>query len=180
MADTRHFPDNVRAVIDKVIATNAYYAYPENILIAMLTDPREHIRELGLRRILKARNNKPEGIRVFKVPTLKFDAQDYVDLINWSECTITEPPLTMGISDTELANLIKKEDVLPISFGKFPCHTQAVEKCLKLVTEAASKVCCEEARNGYIVAKLDLGKLSLRLRIRLNIFQIDFNKIKSI
>lgn len=156
---TRQFPDTVKTVVDKVIATNAYFGHPENILVAMLTDERPHIKELALRRILKARRNKKDGLRVFKVPKLNFDAEDYVDLINWNDCEITEPPLTMQISSDQLESLIRKEDVLPITFGKFPCHTQAVERCVKLVTEAALKVCTEEARNGYILAKLDARRV---------------------
>lgn len=47
--------------IDPVIQRNAYFAHTENILLTMVTDPREHIRELGLRRILKARKMSSQG-----------------------------------------------------------------------------------------------------------------------
>lgn len=155
---SRQFPETITAVVDKAILNNAFYAHPENILIAMLADERKHIRELAVRRILKARNNKPEGVRVFRIPNLNFEAQDYIDLIKWAECTITEPPLTTGLTHGELERFISKADEFSTRFGKFPCHTQAVERCVKLVTEAALKVCSEEARNGYIVAKLDARK----------------------
>ena len=83
-------------VIDPVIQRNAYFGHPENILLAMLTDERKHIRELGLRRILKARtivklpkrttkkrkSTKTTAIREFAIPKLNFEATDYVDLIN--------------------------------------------------------------------------------------------------
>ncbi|CAH1099758.1 unnamed protein product [Psylliodes chrysocephalus] len=119
---------------------------------------KENIRELAVRRILKARNNKPEGVRVFRMPSLNFEALDYIDLIKWAECTITEPPLTTGLTHGELERFISKANEFSTRFGKFPCHTQAVERCVKLVTEAALKVCNEEARHGYIVAKLDARK----------------------
>ncbi|KAK4874453.1 hypothetical protein RN001_013813 [Aquatica leii] len=41
-----------------------------------------------------------------------------------------------------------------ISILKLPCHTQAVERCIRLVTEASSSVCGNEARDGLIRAKL--------------------------
>ncbi|KAK4879050.1 hypothetical protein RN001_004865 [Aquatica leii] len=41
-----------------------------------------------------------------------------------------------------------------IEILKFPCHTQAVERCIKLVTEASSLVCGAEARDGFIRARI--------------------------
>ncbi|CAG9837591.1 unnamed protein product [Diabrotica balteata] len=65
--------------------------------------------------------------------------------------TITEPPLTQHLADKEFWNRVKQ---VPI-FGYFPCHTQAVEKCVKIVTDASIKVCGEECRDGCIRGKLD-------------------------
>lgn len=90
---------------------------------------------------------------VFKVPTIKFDAEDYIDLIDWQSCTVTERPLTMKFTDNDLQNILKENSTL--TFEKFPCHTQAVERCVKLVTEASQKVCGELSRDGYIRAKLE-------------------------
>ena len=36
----------------------------------------------------------------------------------------------------------------------FPCHTQAVERCIKLVTEASNAVCGDNKRDGFIRATL--------------------------
>lgn len=47
-----------------------------------------------------------------------------------------------------------KEDPL-IDFPRLPCHTQAVERAVKLVTESAQNVCGSIAREGYIRAKID-------------------------
>ncbi|ESN92944.1 hypothetical protein HELRODRAFT_165085 [Helobdella robusta] len=41
-----------------------------------------------------------------------------------------------------------------IEFLKLPCHTQAVERMIKLVTEASLSVCGEKARDGFIRTKL--------------------------
>ncbi|CAH0386709.1 unnamed protein product [Bemisia tabaci] len=42
---------------------------------------------------------------------------------------------------------------------EFPCRTQAVERAVKLVTEATSMVCGNEARDGLIRAKPHAQKL---------------------
>ncbi|KAK0066895.1 hypothetical protein Bpfe_003630 [Biomphalaria pfeifferi] len=57
----------------------------ENLLIAMVTDDRDHIKQLGLRRILKALQEQKTGIGKFCIPRLNFDSINYVDLINWQE-----------------------------------------------------------------------------------------------
>jgi len=51
---TRYLKEDFRAIVDTVIQRNGYYAHHENIILSMITDDRETIRELGLRRILKA------------------------------------------------------------------------------------------------------------------------------
>ncbi|KAF2903508.1 hypothetical protein ILUMI_02675 [Ignelater luminosus] len=38
--------------------------------------------------------------------------------------------------------------------GNNPCHTQAVERCIKLVTEASQAVCGDDVRDGFIGVRL--------------------------
>jgi len=77
----------------------------------------------------------------FKVPEkLKFDALEYFDMINLAVCPISEPPVTKAMTDAELRELITMEVTPNFSFPKFPCHTQTVERCVKLATEAAKTV----------------------------------------
>lgn len=166
---SRYLPEELKVVVDPVIQRNAYFGHPENILLAMLTDERKHIRELGFRRILKARateklpkkitkkrkSTETKAIREFAIPKLNFEATDYVDLINWQESHVTEPPLTKNISDEDLKLLVATGDIPVADFPKFPCHTQAVERCVKLVTEASAVVCGAPARDGFIRAKLE-------------------------
>ena len=40
------------------------------------------------------------------------------------------------------------------SFSKIPCHTQAVERLVKLVTEASKAVCGRKSRDGFISARI--------------------------
>lgn len=152
---SRFLPAEIKNIIDPVIQRNGYFSHPENMLLAMLADSRKTVRELGLRRLLKCRQHKLLGpkVREFRVPLLNFKATDYIDLIDWQSVTIIEPPLTVSISDSSLMEMISE---VPSEIGilKFPCHSQAVERCVKLVTEASTAVCGFDARDGYIRSKI--------------------------
>jgi hypothetical protein len=58
----------------------------------MISDEKMNIRELGLRRLLKAKK-KPRKLRSFDIPKINFAATDYVDLIDWQNTVITPTPL---------------------------------------------------------------------------------------
>ncbi|GBM01118.1 hypothetical protein AVEN_27220-1 [Araneus ventricosus] len=61
----------------------------------MLADERRHIRELDVRSIIKARGSSSTvQRRLFVVPKLNFKANQYIDMIDWFKCDVTEPPLT--------------------------------------------------------------------------------------
>lgn len=158
---SRYLPDDLKSIVDPVIQRNAFYAHPENLLLSMITDERKGIRELALRRIMKARSSKKRqgGVRVFRPPCLKFDAVDYTELIDWQSCELTEPPLTKDINDDELQQLIRSAEDSAITFPRFPCHTQAVERCVKIVTESALTVVGEHARDGLVRARLEARKI---------------------
>ena len=84
---TRYLPLSLRTIVDKVIQRNAFFGHQENILLAMVTDVQPHIRELGIRRILKAREERrahETEVRVLKVPQLNFEAKSVLKLINWT------------------------------------------------------------------------------------------------
>ncbi|GBP43074.1 hypothetical protein EVAR_96336_1 [Eumeta japonica] len=90
---TRYLPTTLKNIVDPVIQRNAYFAHPENLLLAMLTDFQPHIRELAARRILKARSAKPKRLRLFQLlPEVNFNASTYYDILDWQE-NITEPPI---------------------------------------------------------------------------------------
>jgi hypothetical protein len=157
---SRYLREDLKSIVDPVIQRNAYYAHPENLLLALITDERQHIRELGIRRVMRARaSKKPQRfIRTFDVPELNFDAADYIDLIDWQTCELTEPPLTKDLSDSDLEQLVHSIESLAVGFPRFPCHNQAVERCVKAVTESALSVIGEQARDGLIRARLSARK----------------------
>ncbi|KAL4712560.1 hypothetical protein ACJJTC_007576 [Scirpophaga incertulas] len=153
-AEFQEIVDELKAVIDPVIERNGFFAHPEHVMITMTQDPRKHIRELGLRRIIKARerDQKRKTIRTYVAPKLNFSATDYTELNDWTNCQFSSPPLLKDVTDDELKTYIKTEEVpkWEILSQKMPVHTQAVERSVKLVSEASAKVCGSAARDGYI------------------------------
>ena len=152
---SRYLPRNIRSVLDIVIQQNGYFGNVENLLLSMITDERPQIRELSLRQILKARRHKRTSVCTFKVPNLNLSADDYIDLSDWqSNEAISEPLDTSGISDDNLLKFINKKETPSIAFPCLPCHTPAVECCIKMVTEASAAARGAERRDGYIKVQM--------------------------
>lgn len=130
---------------------------PENILLSMMVDENMSTRKIALEKLLAAReesfNNKVNKLNC-KLPTINFVATTYYEMIDWST-TYTLPPVMKNIRNEELIIRLSSRDVFrDWDFCKFPCHTVAVERLVKLVTEASSKVCGMDNRNGFIQATL--------------------------
>ena len=95
------------------------------------------------------------NIRKFVVLKLNFQAKEYPDFINWAETTFFEPPFTSNFSDQDITNL----ECHPLAVPAFPCHTQSVERAIRLITEAASSVIGPEARDGFIRQRIKSQKV---------------------
>ncbi|GBN40051.1 hypothetical protein AVEN_89287-1, partial [Araneus ventricosus] len=111
---------------------------------------KKNIRELTVWNILGSRDKKTKnsgGLRFLELAKLNFEAADYADIIDWSNCVVTESPLTMTIKDKVLKEMFKEEHFPAVTFEEFPCPTQSVEPSVKLISEAAMKVC--EAKLYY-------------------------------
>ena len=146
-------PQEVQDIVKKVVQRNAYFAHGENILAAMLTDPDRAVRELAVTRILAARKQNVRQLRVFRVPCLNWRAEHFTDMISWCG-RITEPPVTKDLSDSEITSARDQ----PLELPGFPCHSQSVERCVKLVTEASQSVCGYENRHALIVSRQSARK----------------------
>ncbi|GBM65765.1 hypothetical protein AVEN_107248-1 [Araneus ventricosus] len=150
---SRYLSDELLQVVDPVIQRNAFFEHTENVLLAMLVNEREHIRDLGCRRILKAIQIVPKKktVRNFVPTKINFQTSNYIEIINWNSCVVYPPPVLRDLSEDDIKSLINS-DTTPIrEIQKFPCHTQAVEKCGMWT----NKVCGREARDGYIRATLN-------------------------
>lgn len=76
---------------------------------------------------------------------------------------MTEPPL-MKIIQTQLfyeaisnSDWVSRE--IMNKLNRMPCHTQAVERCVKLVTGASAAVCGPERREWFIKNKLESRRI---------------------
>ena len=58
----------------------------------------------------------------------------------------TEPPLTCKLTSSSIRRFVET----PMEVPDWPSHTQSVERCVMIVTEAAGHVYSHERREGYI------------------------------
>lgn len=162
----------VQKIVFPVLQRNAFFAHPENILLSMISDSRPHIRKLGWCRIKKARTTNSNSVRRFSVPPLNKQCEDYIDILNWRDLhEYTEPPITKNLTDEQINSYI--DNPLVFEVDPYPIHTQAVERTIKLVSEACLHVASEQAREGYI-----LNKLASQKRIKLFDSKKDFVLVK--
>ena len=76
-------------------------------------------------------------------------------MIDWLNTTVTEPPELAAVSKQVIEMFIVSGEVLVSDFPKYLCHTQAVERCVKLVTEASLEDSGVKARDGFIRVRLE-------------------------
>ena len=107
------------------------------------------------------------NIRAFIVPKINFKATSYPDLIDWETAIFSEPPMTMSLSKEEILEFVET----PMTVPNYPCHTQAVERTIKLVTDAAGSVIGPEARDGFMRQKIKSRKEIGRIDSKKEFFQ---------
>jgi len=65
---SRYLSKELRDIVDPAIQRNSFFGHHDILLLAMISDERKRIRELGLRQVLKARMTKCKSIREFVTP----------------------------------------------------------------------------------------------------------------
>lgn len=139
--------------VQQTIARNAFFVHPENISLTMLCDENKNVRYLGWKKILRIRKSSSnEKVRTFNLPRLNFNGNHYTEIIDLEQEAKTVPPILRKFEFcSNDANYYAKKKLnkynLEFDFAKLPCHTQSVERCVKIVTEASKSVCGEERRN---------------------------------
>ena len=152
--------EDVKNIIKPVIQRNAYFLHSENILLCMVHDEDNTMKELGWRKILKSRQNKQRiAVRSFKSPDINFEAENYHGLIDWNQ-DFTSPPLFHHIESSAIEKFVLTKQFPSASPGitEIPNHTQAVERHIKIVTDVSTKVCGSDRRDGAILAILESRK----------------------
>ena len=82
---TRLLPKDTQTIARKNIARNAYWAHPECLLLSMLTDTDEKVREIAVDKIKATRSDSEFGDsynRKFIIRILNFQATNYTEMID--------------------------------------------------------------------------------------------------
>ena len=140
-----------KELMEQVLKQNSYFANPENILLAMISDERKQVRTTAIQRILKSRFTS-ESNRHFKLSTtLNLGAIDYCELINWDIEEVHSPPL---LNDYSNEDILKANDT-PLSIPKYPCHSQNMERIVGAVTKASENRYGYEKRHKCVINLLE-------------------------
>lgn len=173
---------NVRDIALKVLQRNAFFAHHENVLLAMLGDGDESVRRLAVNKILSIRGEmdpylikndefdseshnlsktdeelddaSSSKIRRFRIPKINPNAKAYYQLSSLNVQEMQEPPALRDLKNEDIEAIRQNKLML-----EHPCHNQAVERHIKLVTEASAIVAGFEKRDGLIRLKIRSQKL---------------------
>ncbi|KAJ6224642.1 hypothetical protein RDWZM_003187 [Blomia tropicalis] len=130
---SRYLEGPLKALVDKSLTDNCWFAHPENILLGMIFDDNQRVRNRGVKIISKIRSQVPsvrrgrgrpkstiDTVRKFKRPhSINLDAKHYSQLVDFDQSSlVTEPPLTIGLSLDEITSMEKPE---------FHCHTLSAD-----------------------------------------------------
>ena len=144
-----------KQVVDIVMPTvrrSAWFAFSECIIQTLLCSNDEEERRVGVQKITELRGEGNimiqkgnDSVRPRRTPELNTEATKISELINW-KMPVYEPPLTTSLTTFEVKQFLSK----PMEVPNWCCHTQAIERCVKMVTEAATTVYSHEKREGII------------------------------
>lgn len=156
---------------------SAWYGFSESVLQAMLCSEVEEERRDAVGKILKIRGDGDEKtqlgdsrVRPRKTPPINTEATTLAQLISWS-VEVYEPPLTCSMTTAEILALVSKPMMVP----DWPSHTQSVERCVKMTTEAAAHVYSNDRRHQYIKGQMISRELMNRNRSKQDMLSlIDF------
>lgn len=140
-------PPQLSCIIERVNERNSYFGHPENVLVAMLVDSNQEVREEAVNAILDKRQKSSDveqPIRKFIKPKLNFNASSYHEM---ADIQSIEPPVTRKMSDIELKSCIENEEnVVKNAVHCIPNNTQAVERYAQLVSQTSKRVVGAERR----------------------------------
>ena len=166
----------VKHVALQNVQKNAFFAHPENILLAMLGDDNKDVRKRAVSRVQAIRETSENldhnltsenpksldksdefnmydscvNVRRFEVPkAINTNAESFFEMVNLDDSDFRQPPAINDLSSSEIASIADN----PLKLDH-PSHNQAVERHVKVVTEASGQVVGYERRDGLICQKL--------------------------
>ena len=81
---------------------------------------------------------------------MNWNASSWKDSIDWGKAKVWEPRILEALTLEQIEAALQT----PLNFPKYPCHSQTVERMVKLVTEVSSSVFGEERQQDKIVSVL--------------------------
>jgi len=145
-----------RRIVLPSVKRSAWYEFSESILQAMLCSEDERERKEAVGRILQIRGEGDKTtqlgdnkVRPRKTPDINCDANTLSELIDWTTA-VYEPPLTCPMTTEEIENFTDQ----PMEVPDWTSHTQTIERCVKMTTEAAAHVYGQERREHYILGQV--------------------------
>lgn len=154
LSKVNELPIELAVVAQNALVRNCYYAHPENILLSAVSDSDHSLRQRAVEMILDARrkqhDKKSDVPRVFSISQLNLNVRSkvYFDMLDWKTTEALAPPILQDVEEDELRSYCERIPDIP----KFPCHSQGVERMIKEVTRASSKVFEHGSRHGMIVS----------------------------
>ena len=160
LAQVMGFPNKIiHDITVAVLQRNAYFAHHENILLVMLVDNDHNVHLFAYNKILSIRVSKKNldsvgrdeevDVRKFIMPKINIIAKTYYSLSSLSLKDMHEPPALKYLLNKEIEAFQQHKLNL-----EHPCHNQAVERHIKLVSEASAAVAGLKNRDGLIRQKI--------------------------
>lgn len=154
---SHHFLDLIRRsrflqgsnleVVNTCLQRNAFFANAENIILSLLTSPQLSTRQKGFQ-IHEIASETHLTVRKFELPTINFEAENLFELLD-PKSLWHRPPILSKIPIEDISNAAKLNTIRKF-ITAIPCHSQNVERHVKLVTEASKHVCDANRRNEWI------------------------------
>ena len=158
--------EHVKNIVMPSVRRSAWYGFSESVLQAMLCSQEAGERIDAVEKILNIRGTGDEttqvgdsSVRSRKTPAINSDATTLSQLIDWTSA-VYEPPLTCSLTTSEVKAFVNCPMVVP----DWPSHTQSVERCVKMTTEAAAHVYSYQRREQYIKGQMVSRELMGRNR----------------
>ena len=108
LSKCQKLPSQARKIEIPVIQRNEFNAHHESILAAMVSSTTLNHNEHAWRRIFCRREQSVSDgrIRQLRVPKLNINPNSYIDLIDWTDTTISEPSFTYSVTTNEIKEMI--------------------------------------------------------------------------
>ncbi len=136
---------------------NAWGLLPEKLLYCMVTSDDTYVREQALLKIISLRKN-PQAKSKGKTKAQKrntqaqfnLDAENWWDLVDINAPGVEKCPITFELLLGDLEFALQNGNPLNNIPKDLPAHSQSVERCVKLVTEASTRVFGFDQQHRYI------------------------------